>query len=73
MKTVALTAMAGVRFASGVFWAGLYTSDLRIDFSPPIDAFGFWLIDNDFTDVRIRAFRVNDTLIETLVIPQARY
>lgn len=61
---------SGLRYASGDAFLGLQTSDLRIDFLTPVDAFGFFLIDNDFTDVRIRAFDAAGGLLEMLIAPQ---
>jgi len=62
---------SGVRYASGnVYLGSKGTSDMRIDFVTPVTAFGFYLIDNDFTGVRISAFDASGTLLETLIAPQ---
>lgn len=61
---------SGVRYASGDVHLGQNTSDMRIDFASPVIAFGFWVIDNDFTDVRIAAYSAAGALIETLIVPE---
>ena len=61
---------SGVRYLGGDTYGGLDTSDLRIDFLSPVDAVGFNMIDNDFTNVRIQAFSALGTLLETVIVPE---
>jgi hypothetical protein len=60
---------SGVRYASGDEHTGTNTSDMRIDFASPVFAFGFWVIDNDLTDVRVAAYSAAGAAIETLIVP----
>jgi hypothetical protein len=64
---------SGARYAGGdkyIGSGGLNVSDMRIDFLAPVDAFGFYLIDNDFSDARISAYATSGTLLESLVVPE---
>lgn len=61
---------SGVRYAAGDEHLGFGTSDMRIDFITPVNAFGMQVIDNDFTDVRIAAFNSSGTLLETVIAPE---
>ncbi len=60
----------GSRYASGAVHLGLEVSDMRIDFTTPVAAVGMWLIDNDFSDVRLRAFASDGQLLDSTVVPQ---
>lgn len=60
----------GERYASGAVYLGWEVSDMRIDFDTPVGAVAMWFIDNDFADVRLRAFASDGTLLDSLVVPQ---
>ncbi|MDY7107188.1 MAG: hypothetical protein SYC29_00990 [Planctomycetota bacterium] len=63
---------SGVRYMHGEceHYNGWNVSDVRIDFDPPTDAFAAYVIDNDFTDVRIAAYDADGVLLESIVVPQ---
>ena len=62
--------VSGSRYASGQTYLGTPVSDMRIDFTQPVSAFGMYLIDNDFSTGRLQAFTSTGTLIETSVVPR---
>jgi len=75
MRVLAAQSLGGVpksspRYASGLTFLGAPVSDMRIDFTLPVSAFGMWIIDNDASVGRLQAFSSTGTLIETLVVPQ---
>jgi len=62
---------SGIEPIGGEQPAGQFNvSDMRFDFSPPVSAFGMWFIDNDFSDVRLRAFDSTGLLLDMTVIDQ---
>ncbi|MFN6303422.1 MAG: hypothetical protein ACK42H_14645 [Planctomycetota bacterium] len=61
---------SGIRYVSSTAWAGWNVPDLRVDFLTPVDAFGMFIIDNDFSIARISAYNQNGTLLHTLNVPQ---
>jgi hypothetical protein len=63
-------AISSPRYATGRFYSGLATSDMRFDFAAPVAAFGLWVIDNDFSAVRLQAFTASGNLIESAAVPQ---
>jgi hypothetical protein len=60
---------SGVRYASSTNPSGWNVPDMRVDFSSPVEAFGLWIIDNDFSTARISAFNSSGGFIESVVIP----
>ena len=63
------TPTSGVRYTSNTDPLGWNVPDMRVDFSIPVEAFGLWIIDNDFSTARISAFNSSGGLIESVVIP----
>ena len=64
---------SGLRYASGHNFpdGSMYDgADMRIDFDPPVQAFGLYVIDNDFTDVRIVAYDGSGAVLGTVIAPQ---
>lgn len=62
---------SGTRYAGGQYASKpTNMSDMRIDFTVPVSAFGMWIIDNDFSVGRLQAFDALGTLLETVVVPQ---
>ena len=61
---------SGVRYIAGETFVIFNVSDIRIDFSCPVQAFGLYVIDNDFEEARISAFDSNGKLIESIVVPE---
>lgn len=45
-------------------------SDMRLDFDSPQSTVGFWVIDSDFYDARLRFFDSSGNLLETLIVPE---
>ena len=67
------TPTSGVRYATTLL-PGEYaydTPDVRFDFSPTTEAFAVYVIDNDFTELRVTAFGTDDNELEQLIIPQS--
>ena len=62
--------VSGSRYASGSTYLGTPVSDMRIDFTQPVSAFGLYIIDNDFSTARLQAFKSTGELIETRVVPR---
>lgn len=61
---------SGSRYASGRFFTGMGVSDLRIDFTDPVQAFGMQVIDNDFSTARLQAFDEAGLLLGSVTVPQ---
>ena len=61
---------SGIRYVSSTNAAGWNVPDLRVDFISPVDAFGLWIIDNDFSTARISAYDTSGSLLDSVVIPQ---
>jgi hypothetical protein len=65
----------GERYALGYWYTGrtgngFNVSDIRIDFLPALSAFGFYLIDNDFSDVRVTAYDGSGGFLESVIVPK---
>ncbi len=61
---------SGSRYASGRFFTGMGVSDLRIDFTDPVQAFGLQVIDNDFSTARLQAFDEAGLLLGSVTVPR---
>lgn len=62
---------SGTRYAGGQYASTPSNmSDMRIDFTQPVSAFGMWIIDTDFSVGRLQAFTGGGALIESVVVPQ---
>ncbi len=61
---------SGPHYASGRFFTGAGVSDLRIDFTDPVTAFGMQIIDNDFSTARLQAFDDAGALLGSVTVPQ---
>ncbi len=42
---------------------------MRFDFTTPVNAFAMYIIDNDYSDVRISAYNAVGTLLESIIVP----
>lgn len=62
--------ISGIRYASGDQYLNLTTSDMRVDFTTGVEAFGMFIIDNDFSTARIQAFDNIGGLLETVVVAE---
>ena len=61
---------SGAVYASGRFFLGMGVSDLRIDFTDPVQAFGLQVIDNDFSTARLQAFDEAGALLGSVTVPE---
>lgn len=64
---------SGERYISGQLQIqafNLESSDLRIDFTKPVIAFGMQIIDNDFSTARLSAFSADGTLLQSVIVPE---
>lgn len=63
-------ATSGANYAAGPTWGGYNVSDMRIDFSVNVTAFGMYFVDNDYTTVRFSAYDAKSNLLETEYVNQ---
>ncbi len=61
---------SGSLYASGRFFTGMGVSDLRIDFTDAVQAFGMQVIDNDFSTARLQAFDDAGLLLGSVTVPE---
>ena len=61
---------SGIRYASGNTYTGTDTPDMRVDFTAGVSAFGMYVIDNDFSTARLRAYDSAGSLLETVILTQ---